>query len=741
MTTTYRATKNRSQGREAWCVIFHHPVRRDARGKPRRVRRGLGTRDDGEADQLVAQLDQLLANDSYWTPAARGRAQREFDDRVVAIFFDDMEPTQADPWELRDRVVPMPGPDQGFTRVLLLGATGAGKTTLVRQLIGTDPQTERFPSTSTAKTTIFDTEIILREGAFAAVVAFLSRDRTRNYIEECVVAAVSAAAEGAKRELVTRRLLEHSEQRFRLSYLLGTPSPGTADRDEDADSDEAIADTQSAGPSELSEDDRRAIATRLEEYLACIDRLALSLGHRLATQLDVSADSLKASDRDAFLELLEDVLRDDDDAQTLVDELLEDVESRFEALGNGQVERDRSGWPTVWSVEEEEREAFLRTINRFSSNYAPNFGRLLTPLVQGLRVAGPLRPAWWPSADVPKLVLLDGEGVGHTPASATSVSTSVTKRYDRSDAVLLVDSAAQPMVAAPLAVLRSIAVSGNEAKLVVVFTHFDQVRGDNLPNESARRDHVAASLENGVRTLDEALGAGVGRSLRRHLEKSVFFVGGIDEVLPPGRRATRSQLIALIQRLQAMIVLPPPAVASPIYDLGNLGIGVASAARQFQNSWEARLPKEHWTRIKALTRRLGYLQTDEYDTMKPAADLIRAMSEQALAFISTPRGWQPAPPSEDDAQNAINLVAREFFARLHTLVADRLWLTQLAEWQTAYDLRGAGSGDRRKNNLNAIYHKAAPVPGAVPMPEATAFLDAVRDVFRNAASAAGAVVV
>ncbi len=41
--------------------------------------------------------------------------------------------------------------------MLLLGTTGAGKTTLVRQFLGTDPATERFPSTSTAKTTVADT--------------------------------------------------------------------------------------------------------------------------------------------------------------------------------------------------------------------------------------------------------------------------------------------------------------------------------------------------------------------------------------------------------------------------------------------------------------------------------------------------------------------------------------------------------------------------------------------------------
>src|SRR3712207_8445536 len=50
----------------------------------------------------------------------------------------------------------------------------------------------------------------------------------------------------------------------------------------------------------------------------------------------------------------------------------------------------------------------------FSSNYAPLFGTLLTPLVNGIRVSGDFRPSW-ASGEPPRLVVVDGEGLGHTP--------------------------------------------------------------------------------------------------------------------------------------------------------------------------------------------------------------------------------------------------------------------------------------------------------------------------------------
>ena len=93
--------------------------------------------------------------------------------------------------------------------------------------------------------------------------------------------------------------------------------------------------------------------------------------------------------------------------------------------------------------------------------------------------------------------------------------------------MLLVDNAAQPMQAAPVAALKGIAVSGNASKLHVIFTHFDQVKGDNLPGFSDREQHVLASVENVLKSIGDELGPAAERVLRRR----------IGRVLRPGARA------------------------------------------------------------------------------------------------------------------------------------------------------------------------------------------------------------
>ena len=88
----------------------------------------------------------------------------------------------------------------------------------------------------------------------------------------------------------------------------------------------------------------------------------------------------------------------------------------FDLLDGGTLTHHHSGWPSKWTLESEDRAEFIEQIRWFSSNYAPQFGRLLTPIVDGIRVRGPLFPSFNKAA--PKLVLLDGQGLGHTPDSS-----------------------------------------------------------------------------------------------------------------------------------------------------------------------------------------------------------------------------------------------------------------------------------------------------------------------------------
>lgn len=748
MSDTFRASKNRSQNREGWCALFRHPVRKDARGGPLRVRKGLGTKDATEADSLIAQLNRLLGDESYWSPAAQERAAREIDARVVAIFYDGILPTMFDPWEVREAHLALPSRDEGFARVQILGTTGAGKTTLLRQLIGSDPRRERFPSTAKAKTTVADTEIILAEGAFEAVVAFLPQEQVRTYVEECVTAAASLAAEGVDRSRVVAALMEHAEQRFRLSYLLGTLSD-QADRDEDDDWDDEKEQDDDEGSPEVSADERRRLEERLQAFVAQVVAIGERLRRELEGAVSVSTRTLKSSDLDAFLELMEDHVRDDQLAQALIDEIMDEIESKFALLDAGDIERDKTGWPVCWTYRETDRELAIRAVNRFSSNYAPNYGRLLTPLVVGIRVKGPFTPTWATQAERPKLVLLDGEGLGHTGESTASLPTRITHQFPAADVVLLVDNAEQPMLAGPAAVLRGISASGHDSKLAVVFTHFDQMKADNLKNTRAKQEHVQRSVENALQAVESAVGSATARGLRRHLQDRLFFVGNIQDNLasdPPGAKSTRAQLNRLLQVAADSIKPLEQLDYTPVYDTANLVLSIATAVDEFHRHWSGVLGithvpggrPEHWTRIKALSRRFAeQWSQDEYDSMKPVADLYTRLTERMADFIATPRRWLPSEPPEEVQQAATERIRRAVASRMHVLATRRIRTESLIRWRAAYDRSGRGSGLARSQDLWAIYRTAAPPLRDVPTNDSTQFLDLLRTLFLQAVVEAG----
>jgi hypothetical protein len=163
-------------------------------------------------------------------------------------------------------------------------------------------------------------------------------------------------------------------------------------------------------------------------------------------------------------------------------------------LRNGQepLAPSKQGWPISWSWRTADRTAFLRAISRFSGNNSRYFGRLLTPLVNGVRVAGPFRPSW-SGGSRPKLVILDGEGLGHTPRTSTAVSTNVVRLIEEADAVVLVDNATQPMQAAPVAAMRELVSSGNASKAPNTIDP-EQTSSDFLPNTHRRETIFWRSL-------------------------------------------------------------------------------------------------------------------------------------------------------------------------------------------------------------------------------------------------------
>ncbi|MCU0858916.1 MAG: dynamin family protein, partial [Pontiellaceae bacterium] len=447
MAQSYRAAAKQNPGRKSWLVEFRHPLRNDANNKPgKKVRKGLGTDDEQKALRLVEQLNKLLADESLWSVGAQPEALKSYDEIVVEIFYGEITPRTGSSRDLRDKLLPLPGHDEGYARIALMGVPGAGKTTLVRQLIGTNPDTDRFPSTSVNRTTTFPTEVALREGPYKAVVTFMSEHETRFEIEESISAAIVEAVEGDERK-IARALLEKSDMRFRLKYLLGDYVVGAETEvdpyDDDAGDGDSVED-ESAANAAVSQEEKARQFQVLTTYIKRIAGLTQGLKVELETHQGAIAE-MSSEDRSAALDLIEEQASASDEFVELVSDILDELRTKFARVPGGKFEKMTTGWPNAWHLESpaDERTSFLQAVRFFSGISHQLWGSLLTPLVNGMRVIGPFKPQW--GDQDAQLVLIDTEGLGHKANATADLPEQVLALLHEVDVVLLVDSAKNGM--------------------------------------------------------------------------------------------------------------------------------------------------------------------------------------------------------------------------------------------------------------------------------------------------------
>jgi hypothetical protein len=166
---------------------------------------------------------------------------------------------------------------------------------------------DRFPSTSTAKTTVSDIDIILADGSYRAVVTFMSEHLVVANIEECVADACVAAWDRKTDSEIAERLLNHRDQRFRPSYTLGTL---TSESDQPEADEFSFADESESGQGlndedDTTENDRSKNTTATRDYVDRIKRLTHDAAASVSLDLGEDISRLIGADGDAAQEFLE----------------------------------------------------------------------------------------------------------------------------------------------------------------------------------------------------------------------------------------------------------------------------------------------------------------------------------------------------------------------------------------------------------------------------------------------------
>ncbi len=261
----------------------------------------------------------------------------------------------------------------------------------------------------------------------------MTEHEVRCAVDECLEEACATVIRGRDDTGIADALLEHREQRFRLSYPLGEwqqekPGQGTDDDqyemdyeyEDEEDESETLADDETVDDAEITGNN-----ARLLEYVARIKNVTAAAREQVVKERGDFQDMDNANRRQDWLEDFTSTLYESHEFADISLDIMDAISERFDLITAGVFERSSTGWPTLWHYEEDDRDTFLKQARWFSSNHALQFGRLLTPLVDDIRVRGSFRPTssqLW--NDDLTLVLLDGEGLGHSAKEATRISTN-----------------------------------------------------------------------------------------------------------------------------------------------------------------------------------------------------------------------------------------------------------------------------------------------------------------------------
>ena len=374
----------------------------------------------------------------------------------------------------------------------------------------------------------------------------------------------------------------------------------------------------------------------------------------------------------------------------------------------------------------------------FSGIDRRQWGRLFTPLVNGIRVAGPFVPIWADANEAPRLVLIDTEGLGHKANTTPDVPDHVIGHFAECDAILLVHKGDVPFTFEGGKVLEAIGGAGQTAKTMMVFSRMDAVKGDNIKGWQAKRDYVFSGVRNVLdHQIAKSLTPDVARFMLAHLERNSFYVGSLQDADP---RAARTELSALLKRLTSIVPPPAPARAFPEYSYDLLVLALQKGIEGFRNPWRAYLGLEPhsdlqplpWQSVKAVSRRYAEGFDDGYP-IRPASNLLNTMTLAVGRFLESPLRWDGSPTPEE-RRLILDRIKATVSKKLTRFCGRQLRERPQPEWQEAYAFRGKGTTFDRKMKIEALYERWVPIPAneAGDMQHVQAFIGAAKHLVKGA---------
>ncbi len=554
-------------------------------------------------------------------------------------------------------------------KLYLLGDTGAGKTTIIRKVLGTEES--KFPTTRQTRTTVAPTEYVIREGYdFDISVILKPLSEIEGYVDEIVREAVTRYQKDKDKKKIVKNLRQTSDQRFRLYYL-------------------------------LSKEFLETISNRIINLLPLVEQKVEGY------KKDFPEDK---EEMGIFLEFALNEL--ENEYSSIVKDVISEIQKNSEAICDGEV-LDSS--LKVYQYSNSDQLVFIDKCKKILSSEANS----ISPLIEYARIRGDLKAPWLPSDT--EAVIIDGEGIGHNTKEAGQLSSRHYDYFYIADAILLIEESKKPFVAGGKSALKSICERGYKDKLLVLFTKLDEVEpyDTDEPSNDDRIEEVQDALTNVLASLKED-GADIDLS-----ENGIYYLGGLKD--KGIEEETVEQINFVLSQAKGLSNFERSFV-KPEYDFEMLSAFLVESTKRFIELYQHMLKNQHWKTVEAFNRRMN-MGIDGFRMFTPITDFEEKINDEIKAFIAKPISWLQEV-SDKLKEQSLDSIRREFNKLIIDFARSEIISLPHNDWNRAYMYSGRGSTFRRRDDIEAILEHS--VPPFVTSENTKRFKDRVKKILEKA---------
>ena len=309
----------------------------------------------------------------------------------------------------------------------------------------------------------------------------------------------------------------------------------------------------------------------------------------------------------------------------------------------------------------------------------------ISPLIEYARIEGNLSASWIPNEL--EFILIDGEGIGHNLKEVkNSLSTRHLDFFNFSDSIILVEKSDDPFISGGKNAIETIYINGYIKKFKLIFSKTDKLE---VKDYKAALNRRIANVENALK--DSHIPFNLTREQK-------YYLSNLNK---PINEVNKQEIIRIFKNIQKDFLKKDENPIELEFDFETLFSNFNTTS--FLNRWHKKLEYEHWTIIKAFTKRM-LLKEGEYRYLKPILDYHTFIMQEVNIFLQN----QDKNYLNSENSYAHNMIKQKFSILLLSYIRNLLMDDYANDWYKAYVESGYGSSKVRKMIIDQIFNSAIP---------------------------------